>query len=87
MNQAAIVLPKSGVLKRVESPVRIRFYKSRNKYIMQILRKSGLESPTMVLTGHSGEIYTAQFSNSGKFVASGSFDKSICKIFQAYIRN
>ena len=32
----------------------------------------------MELTGHSGEVFSAKFDPSGRFIASGSMDRSIC---------
>jgi len=40
-------------------------------------RTSGLLAPTMLLTGHAGEVFTAKFSPDGTVVASGSHDKHL----------
>eukprot|EP01071_Lankesteria_metandrocarpae_P002071 Lankesteria_metandrocarpae@DN2057_c0_g1_i1.p1 len=40
-------------------------------------RKSGLTSPTIVLSGHSGEVYCCQFSPDGRTLATGSSDKTL----------
>ncbi|XP_031481776.1 uncharacterized protein LOC116251570 [Nymphaea colorata] len=40
-------------------------------------RKSSLESPIMLLTGHQSAIYTMKFNPSGTVIASGSHDKEI----------
>ncbi|KAJ2162617.1 hypothetical protein GGF46_000490 [Coemansia sp. RSA 552] len=40
-------------------------------------RTSGLQAPIMHLTGHSGEVTTCQFSDTGEHIASGSTDKSV----------
>lgn len=32
----------------------------------------------MELTGHSGEVFSAKFDPTGRFIASGSMDRSIC---------
>lgn len=34
----------------------------------------------MELTGHSGEIFSAKFNPTGALIASGSMDRSICKL-------
>eukprot|EP00472_Partenskyella_glossopodia_P014788 CAMPEP_0197515142 /NCGR_PEP_ID=MMETSP1318-20131121/357_1 /TAXON_ID=552666 /ORGANISM="Partenskyella glossopodia, Strain RCC365" /LENGTH=360 /DNA_ID=CAMNT_0043063425 /DNA_START=39 /DNA_END=1121 /DNA_ORIENTATION=- len=38
-------------------------------------RTSSLEAPTMLLTGHSGPIYTCKFDATGELMASGGMDK------------
>ncbi|KAL1920774.1 uncharacterized protein VTP21DRAFT_11409 [Calcarisporiella thermophila] len=43
----------------------------------QIKRTSGLQAPIMLLSGHSGEVFTCKFDPTGEFVASGSHDKTI----------
>uniref|UniRef100_A0A0G4I8M8 Uncharacterized protein n=1 Tax=Chromera velia CCMP2878 TaxID=1169474 RepID=A0A0G4I8M8_9ALVE len=43
----------------------------------QVPRKSGLQAPTMLLTGHKGEVFSLEFSPDGRNVVSGSFDKQI----------
>eukprot|EP01135_Chromosphaera_perkinsii_P002720 Nk52_evm88s226 gene=Nk52_evmTU88s226 len=40
-------------------------------------RTSGLQSPIMLLTGHSGEVLSCKFNGKGDCLASGSADKSI----------
>eukprot|EP00916_Digyalum_oweni_P012924 GHVL01021265.1.p1 GENE.GHVL01021265.1~~GHVL01021265.1.p1 ORF type:complete len:342 (-),score=41.01 GHVL01021265.1:731-1756(-) len=42
-----------------------------------VKRKSGLQAPTMRLTGHSGEIFSVEFSPDGRHLASASYDKTI----------
>ncbi|XP_024540287.1 U5 small nuclear ribonucleoprotein 40 kDa protein-like [Selaginella moellendorffii] len=42
-----------------------------------VRRTSSLESPTMLLSGHAGAIYTMKFHPRGDVIASGSFDKDI----------
>jgi Prp8 binding protein len=43
-------------------------------------RTSGLQAPVMQLTGHSGEVFAAQFNPEGNYIASGSMDRSISKV-------
>ena len=38
-----------------------------------------MEAPIMLLSGHSGEIYTAKFHPEGNVLASAGFDRQICK--------
>lgn len=40
-------------------------------------RTSSLAAPTLLLTGHEAEIHTVKFDPTGKYLASGSFDKRI----------
>ncbi|KAJ3413450.1 hypothetical protein HDV05_008019 [Chytridiales sp. JEL 0842] len=40
-------------------------------------RTSSLQAPIMLLTGHTGEVFTSKFSLDGQHIASGSNDKSI----------
>lgn len=40
-------------------------------------RTSGLLAPTMLLSGHAGEVFTAKFSPDGTVVASGSHDRHL----------
>ena len=40
-------------------------------------RTSQLYAPTMLLTGHGGEVFTCKFSPDGQTLASGSHDKHI----------
>jgi len=40
-----------------------------------------LEEPTMLLTGHAGEIFDVRASPDGMMLASGGFDQQICKTF------
>ncbi|CAD6185205.1 unnamed protein product [Caenorhabditis auriculariae] len=42
-----------------------------------IPRISNLQAPIMLLNGHEGEIYTAQFSNDGTCMASAGYDMQI----------
>jgi Prp8 binding protein len=44
-----------------------------------LIRTSNLQYPIVQLQGHQAEVFTARFSPSGKNLASGSLDKSICK--------
>jgi WD40 repeat protein len=46
--------------------------------LTQIKRVSDLEAPIMLLEGHKREVYSCRFSNDGRLLASGSFDKNIC---------
>lgn len=41
------------------------------------MRTSSLAAPIMLLTGHAGEVFSAEFSPDGKAVASASFDRQI----------
>jgi len=45
----------------------------------ELKRTSGLSAPTIQLTGHEGAVYSLAFDPSGQYMASGSFDKQICK--------
>ena len=40
-------------------------------------RSSNMEAPIMLLTGHSGEIYTAKFHPRGNLLASAGFERQI----------
>ncbi|KAH3763819.1 U5 small nuclear ribonucleoprotein 40 kDa protein [Pelomyxa schiedti] len=40
-------------------------------------RRSHLQAPIMLLTGHGGEVYSLKFHREGKVIASSSFDKAI----------
>ena len=44
-------------------------------------RTSNMDAAIMLLTGHEGEIYSAKFHPEGSFLASGGFDRNICKIW------
>ena len=48
-----------------------------------------LYSPTIMLTGHKGEIYTGKFSNEGFLFASGGHDRNIMvwEVFEERCRN
>eukprot|EP00435_Cladocopium_sp_Y103_P024005 s1312_g5.t2 len=46
-------------------------------HVQHVNRKSGLFGPTMLLTGHEGEVFCAEFSPDGRALATGSFDKSL----------
>ena len=35
----------------------------------------------MLLSGHTGEVFSCSFSPDGQHLASGSYDKNICKAF------
>lgn len=41
------------------------------------LRTSSLAAPIMLLTGHAGEVFCAEFSPDGRSIASGAFDRQI----------
>lgn len=41
------------------------------------LRTSSLQAPIMLLTGHAGEVFSAEFSPDGACIASASFDRQI----------
>ncbi|KAF2753163.1 putative U5 snRNP complex subunit [Pseudovirgaria hyperparasitica] len=45
--------------------------------IQAVSRSSSLQSPVMELNGHSGEVFATRFSGTGKYIASGSMDRSI----------
>ncbi|EPZ32122.1 wd-repeat protein [Rozella allomycis CSF55] len=61
----------------------VKTFNSKGKQIqsIQVKRTSGLKSPIMLLTGHESDILTTRFSPCGNYLASGSFDKTICKHF------
>jgi Prp8 binding protein len=42
-------------------------------------RSSGLQAPTMLLSGHEGAVFSLSFDPTGKNLASGSMDRNICK--------
>lgn len=42
-----------------------------------VRRTSNLLAPTMLLTGHGGEVFTVKFSPDGEVVASGSHDRQV----------
>lgn len=42
-------------------------------------RTSNLLAPIMLLTGHSGDIFTARFHPEGQFLVSSGFDRQICE--------
>ena len=42
-----------------------------------VRRTSNLLAPTMLLSGHGGEVFTVKFSPDGEVVASGSHDRQI----------
>lgn len=44
-------------------------------------RSSSLPNPTMILSGHLSEVYSCKYNPHGTILASGSFDKTICKYF------
>jgi len=46
-------------------------------HVQHVNRKSGLFGPTMLLTGHEGEVFCSEFSPDGRALATGSFDKSL----------
>ena len=48
-------------------------------YLQGPPRTSNLECPIMLLTGHSGEIYTSKFHPEGQFLISAGFDRQICE--------
>ncbi|KAL8729651.1 MAG: hypothetical protein Q9166_004600 [cf. Caloplaca sp. 2 TL-2023] len=45
--------------------------------MQSVPRTSGLQSPIMELTGHSGEVFAVRFDTDGQLIASGSMDRSI----------
>ncbi|KAL8698831.1 MAG: hypothetical protein Q9224_001672 [Gallowayella concinna] len=45
--------------------------------IQSVPRTSGLQSPIMELTGHTGEVFATRFDAAGNLIASGSMDRSI----------
>lgn len=44
-------------------------------------------APIMLLTGHKAEVLSLKFGNKGKYILSGSFDKSICNFFFSLINH
>ncbi|KAI1262615.1 WD40 repeat-like protein [Xylariaceae sp. FL1019] len=48
-----------------------------NALVQSVVRTSNLEAPVMELGGHSGEIFSARFDPTGRFIASGSMDRNI----------
>eukprot|EP00811_Abedinium_folium_P036574 NODE_9271_length_1435_cov_29.198777.p1 GENE.NODE_9271_length_1435_cov_29.198777~~NODE_9271_length_1435_cov_29.198777.p1 ORF type:complete len:372 (+),score=73.42 NODE_9271_length_1435_cov_29.198777:61-1116(+) len=52
-------------------------------HVQSVNRKSGLFGPTMLLTGHEGEVFCGEFSPDGRTLATGSFDKAIL-LWQVY---
>jgi hypothetical protein len=42
------------------------------------IRTSNLQSPTMLLTGHDGAVYSMHFDPTGQHMASASLDSNIC---------
>jgi WD40 repeat protein len=45
----------------------------------KIKRTSSLPHPILLLEGHQSEVLTLKYNSSGTILASGSFDKTICK--------
>jgi len=52
-------------------------------HVQHVNRKSGLFGPTMLLTGHEGEVFSGEFSPDGRTLATGSFDKGVF-LWQVY---
>src|SRR5947207_730192 len=52
----------------------------RGAIIQAVKRTSELRAPIMELSGHTGEVFACRFDSTGHHIASGSFDRSICKI-------
>ena len=52
-------------------------------HVQHINRKSGLFGPTMLLSGHKGEVFCGEFSPDGCALATGSYDKTI-SLWQVY---
>lgn len=50
--------------------------------MLQVPRTSSLYAPIMLLEGHQGEVFTSKFHPEGKHLASGGFDRQICKLTQ-----
>jgi len=46
-------------------------------------RKSGILAPTMVVSGHEGEVLSVEFSPDGRNFASSSVDRNIC-VYEVY---
>ena len=46
------------------------------------LRTSSLQAPIMLLTGHAGEVFAAEFSPDGQSIASASFDRQVGECFR-----
>jgi hypothetical protein len=53
----------------------------RGAVIQAVKRTSALRAPIMELSGHAGEVFACRFDGTGHHIASGSFDRSIRKIF------
>ena len=53
----------------------------RGAVIQAVKRTSALRAPIMELSGHAGEVFACRFDSTGHHIASGSFDRSIRKIF------
>jgi Prp8 binding protein len=70
------------VAKRARVDNAVALYDSKDKQIVVAgsgapARTSDLEAPTMLLSGHGASVLTMKFDPSGKFMASGSFDRHI----------
>jgi Prp8 binding protein len=54
-----------------------------------IKQRMNLYSPSILLTGHTGEIYTGKFSNEGFLYASAGYDRKIMvwEVFEEKCRN
>lgn len=48
-----------------------------NQIYKPLKRTSDLSAPIMSLQGHTGQVLTTRFSYNGKYIASGSVDKTI----------
>jgi Prp8 binding protein len=48
--------------------------------IHAVKRTSALRAPIMELAGHAGEVFACRFDATGHHIASGSFDRTICKV-------
>ncbi|RMZ81143.1 hypothetical protein DV738_g2458, partial [Chaetothyriales sp. CBS 135597] len=79
-NQALVKRQKSSTdLRGNESSALTTSTRAKGSEIVQatVPRTSGLQAPNVELTGHNGEVFALRFERSGRFLASGSMDRSI----------
>lgn len=64
-----------------QKPGELAAYTIRDKQLLEagVPRTSSLLAPIMVLDGHQGEIFSAEFHPDGKHLVSTGFDRQICK--------
>ena len=48
-------------------------------------RSSNMEAPIMLLTGHSGEVYTSKFHPAGNLLASAGYERQVSDQFHQEI--